>query len=350
MTDRQREPSDAIDRLVREYVEHQIAQVDCEQLTQRIRAGLNEPRSTEGNPRDRHEPPSPVGSPANIPSRVKWNQALTWTAVTTVAAVVMALAAGRMLMPHSADASSLLQSMQARHSRPIDHLYRIEFQPDPDRWDGSDKLSGPSVSEMWTRGDRFVSDCRIADLTLKLGREADGTFWVSPSSAKGIRFTNDSSRLPDDLAVLSAVNSMSFTRLVDEVLADFNLRTTSSLDETESHGDQTPRRAILAQLKPGRSHPLIVRAAMEIDPTTHLLRHLTLWILRDGQPGGTVTYEWIESGSRDDAYYRLELHLDPDAEIEIQTLTAPQERTELGRSSALGDKVGAKLNPQSHSP
>jgi hypothetical protein len=160
-----------------------------------------------------------------VPARTAWNRALAWTAVTTVAALVMALAAGRLLTPHSASAAGLLQSMQSQHSRSIDHCYRVEFQPDPDRWDGSNKLSGPSSSLMWTRGDRFVSDCRIADLTLTLGREADGVFWVSPSPAKGIRFTNDASQLPGDIAVLSAVNSMSFTRLVDEVLADFDLRT-----------------------------------------------------------------------------------------------------------------------------
>jgi hypothetical protein len=90
-------------------------------------------------------------------------------------------------------------------------------------------------------------------------------------------------------------------------------------------------RTIWAQLKPGRTHPLIARAALEVDPETHVLRHLVLWILRDGQPGGTVTYQWIESGTRDDAYYRLESHLDADAEIEMHTLTSPKDRTELGQ-------------------
>jgi hypothetical protein len=348
MTDRQPETDETIDRLVRQYVDDQIEQIkpiDVERLTKRIRASLGEIRLAEASQGDRHMTNFRDDSRAAMPARTAWNPALAWTAVTTVAALVVALAAGRLLMPHSAGAAGLLQSMQAQHSQSIDHRYEIEFQPDPDRWDGANKLSGPSNSVMWTRGDRFVSDCRIADLTLKLGREADGTFWVSPSSAKGIRFTNDASQLPDDIAVLSAVNSMSFTRLVDEVLADFDLRTGPPVREISPTLSRDGPRTIRAQLKPGRSHPLIARAAMEIDPKTHVLHYLVLWILRDGQPGGTVTYQWTESGTRDDAQYRLESHLDADAEIEMHTLTSPTDRTELGQSTAHGKQRGTTPRP-----
>ena len=58
-------------------------------------------------------------------------------------------------------------------------------------------------------------------------------------------------------------------------------------------------------------------ALLEIDGRSGALIRLVLWIVREGRPNGTVTYTLIEGATRGDGEYRLESHLDPDAEIEI---------------------------------
>ena len=187
-------------------------------------------------------------------------------------------------------------------------------------------LEGPSESVLWTRGDRFWSDCSIGDIRLAIGREEDGTLWVSPSRKKGIRFAGGDSQLPKEVAVLCDVNSLTVPALMDEVLADFDLRA----EGPSSHAAEATS-LVWARLKPGRSHPLISAALLEIDARSGALLRLVLWTVREGRPNGTVTYTLFDSATRGDDDYRLESHLDPGAEVEIQS---------FGRPGADGPKAG----------
>jgi len=306
MIDRDQPSNDAVDKMVREYVEREIVAIDATGLIARVRVTRR-----QENASDDCLPPRYSTLKPQLASR---SRSFTWV-VVTAAAMMLAFVGGRYLGPHSANASVVLRSVQSEHGRAVDHCYRVQYAPDPRYWDGKNKLEGPSTSTLWTRGDRFWSDCTMGSLDLKLGREANGVFWVSSSSSKGIQFTNDAADLPKAVAVICAVNSMSVPRLMGEVLADFDLHADPSAQDAD--GAKT---LVWARLKPGRSHPLLSDVLLEIDPETNVLNRLVLWTTRDGHPNGTVTYTLRESSELSDDRYQLKSHLVVDAEIEVHTL------------------------------
>jgi hypothetical protein len=294
-----------IDRLVGEHLDRQAERIDAAALLERIHAS-----------RDRSHGPVPSVLPhPHAPARRSgsWSRPASWSVVAMLA-VLLAFVVGRISGPMPAHASTLLLDVQAVYLEEIDRRYDVQYAPDPRYWDRENTLEGPSQSVLWTRGDRFWAECTIGDITLRLGREADGTLWVSPSRDKGIRFTNDASQLPDEVALLCAINSMTVPRLVDDVLAGFDLR----FDQAE--GEEGRKTVIWASLKPGHVHPLLSSAVLEIDERSRILERLVLWTVQDGRPKGTVTFTFQETAARSDEQYRMEFHLDEDAEIEFHTL------------------------------
>lgn len=304
---------DAIDQLVKRHVEREIAHVDTTGLVARVRATRRHPATADKWWRMR---PSTTHAPATR----RWSRSISWVAMTACA-VGIAFAGGRYLDPSSANAAVVLRGVQFEHARPVDHCYRVQFAPDPRFWDGKNKLEGPSMSVLWTRGDRFWSDCRIGDIQLTLGRDVDGTLWVSTSPSKGIQFTNDASELPKAVALVCDVNSMSVPQLVEDVLADFDLHVDPAADRSQR------MTLVWARLKLGRTHPLLSDALLEIDPQTNVVNRLVLWTVRNGHPSGTITYTMLESTPQSDDRYSLQSHLDADAEIEVHTLPAADDET-----------------------
>jgi hypothetical protein len=302
VSDREVGGFEALDRLVRAHLDREAARTDASDLEARIRAGLRP------EVRDR-----------------RWSRPLGWS-LAAAAIVLGAFLGGRWLSPTEANAAILLRNVRAVHARGVDRCYRVHYAPDPRYWDGRKKIDGPSESVLWTRGDRFWSDCAIGDIRLAIGREEDGTLWVSPSRKKGIRFPGGDSQLPREVAVLCDINSLTVPALMDVVLADFDVRA-----EGQSSPAGGATSLVWARLKPGHSHPLIATALLEIDARSGALIRLVLWTVRDGRPRGTVTFALFDSTVRSDDDYRLKSHLDPDAEIEVGS---------FGRGEADGAKAG----------
>ncbi|CAN5698257.1 hypothetical protein BH23PLA1_BH23PLA1_20090 [soil metagenome] len=288
MTNPQDQDFEAIDQLVRSHLDREAGLLDLTRLQTRIRAS-----------RQTSEPTGPR------------SRSLVW-ALVAASIVIGAFLGGRYLGPAEASASTLLRNVRATHSGEIDRCYRVHYAPDPRYWDRSKVIEGPSESVLWTRGDRFRSDCSIGAgaIELTIGREADGTLWVSPSRDKGIRF--EDSNLPEEVSALVAINALTVPALVDDVLSDFDLRA-----EGPSSRAKTATSVVWARPKPGHSHPLISSALLEIDSRSETLLHLVLWISREGRPNGTVTYTYLEQSEQADQFYHLEAALDPGAEIEI---------------------------------
>lgn len=310
MSDPEQRSFDQVDRLVRAYLDRQTERTDPSALLGRLRQG-----------RERAERPGGTVTP--VPPRPRqsrrWARPLGWLSLAA-AVMIGAFFGGRAFSPSPANAAALLRGVRGVHEQGVDRCYRVHFAPDPRSWDGKNVLGGPSESVLWTRGDRFWADCSIGPIRLKIGRSEDGILWVSTSPDRGTRISAEESLLPDKLAVLCDLNAMTVPTLVDDVLADFDLRA-----EGPVRGDPEASSLVWARLKPGRSHPLIASALLEIDDRTNTLRRLVLWTVNDGKPHGTVTYTLIESATRDDFRYRLEAHLDPGAEIEIQRLDRDRE-------------------------
>lgn len=323
------EEDEPIDGLVAEYLKRQCQRTESDRLLERIRMSRQIRTSLDGAAEAPHAsgprqnvadfPRSP-GGPSRLDSeatrtpggavRRSWFAAGTW-AVLAGLGLLVAFFGGRQFGPVAANAAGVLRELQVVHQREVDRCYQVQYAPDPQYWNKANPLEGPSHSVLWTRGDRFWSDCSIGDIRLFIGRAADGSLWIRHSPNKGIQFVSDASQLPGEVALLCAANSMTVPRLVDEVLADFELR----VDRPLPNSEQTPF-LVWASLKPGHSHPLITSAVMEIDPKSGQLVRLVLWMKRDGRPRGTVTYTFLKEGIQKDDQYELQAHLNEGAEIE----------------------------------
>jgi hypothetical protein len=316
VSDPEQRTFDTVDRLVKAHLDRRTEQTDSSALLGRLRQSLG--RS------ERHGRRS---APRQPRSGRRWARPVGWLSVAA-AVLIGGFLGGRAFSPSPANAAAILKGVRGVHEQGIDRCYRVHFAPDPRSWDGTNVLGGPSDSVLWTRGDRFWADCSIGPIRLKIGRSEDGVLWVSSSPDRGTRIPAENSHLPDKLSVLCDLNAMTVPALVDDVLADFDLRA-----EGPVPGDPEASSLVWARLKPGRSHPLIASALLEIDDRSNTLRRLVLWTVNDGQPHGTVTYTLIESATQDDDRYRLEAHLEPGAEIETQRLDRDRDRVQGPRDN-----------------
>jgi hypothetical protein len=292
-----------VDRLVASYLEDEIKRIDVSRVRSRLEPQIAD-SAIQGDSAVRMQP-------SMLPTRR--SRRLAWTLGSSLA-IAVAFWGGRYVGPGSASAATVLQTVRSVHSRPIDRCYQVHYAPDNRYWDGHNKLLGPSQSLLWTRGDRFLAECTIGDLQLTIGRDIDGLLWINSSKKQGVLFEGSDARLPKDLETLCAINSMSLPKLVDDVLADFDLRVE---ERSSAHGEGT---LVWADLKPGHVHSLISAALIEVDAKSHAIERLVIWVLRDGHPNGTVTYTLIDSERRDDNLYRMKSQLDGDAKIDVRRL------------------------------
>jgi hypothetical protein len=309
-----------VDRLVREHLERLASRTDAAPLIARLRnaeasSALASPTTLASrlNPKD-DAAPERTGR-----GRRSWRAPRLAWAVPTLAVAVAAFFIGRWLSPSTADAAQVVHAARAALRQNGDRSYRGTFHPDPSYWDGKNLLRGPSETILWTRGDRFWAETRWDNVRLTYGRDEEGTIWLSPSRSTGTRFSGGET--PEEIELYCTINSMTASRLLDDVLADFDLRTCDVSGEAGSEGPESApkatgggRRGVIASLKPGRSHPFLSSALLEIDESDTLVR-LILWTLDNGQPRGTMTYTLAETSNVDDAVYRLSYHVDEDAKI-----------------------------------
>lgn len=304
----------AIDRLLADAWEGTEQRTDASELLQRVRQSRQVDAAV-------FSPIPPAPPTTNATATATAGRARGWAwALPALAAVVFLAALLAVRQNHHARAAGALRDLRTTHLGQTDRLYRVHYTPDPRYGNQANPLEGPSHSLLWTRGDRFWSDCTIGELRLRIGRQHDGTLWLRSSPQQAIEFVTAPSQLPQEVALLCAANSLSVPRLVEEVLADFDLRPAPPPDSSGT----TPL-VVWASLKPQRVHPVISSALLEIDPQDHSLTRLVLWMVRGGQPRGTVAYTFLDSGVQDDSLYELRAHLDADARIERHRLSESEE-------------------------
>lgn len=314
-----------LDPLVREYVERQAASLDAGPLIERIRERQKQGVAPAENFAD-------TRLKKRNDRKSSWFRYVPWWGLSTLA-IVVAFFFGRQFESSSANAAVILRDVQLEHARNVDHCYRVRFDPDPRYWNPGNPLTGPSISCLWTRGDRFWADCEIGTIRFKMGREAHGSVWIIPSQDKGIRFSNLPENLPRTVDQICQINSMSVPRLVHDVLADFDLTSHNTRDFS---GKETT--VIWAQLKPGRTNSLLRHALLEIDARTNILVRLVLWTVDEGKPRGTVAFTLLESATLDDRQYELESHLVSGATIETQSLPSPDYKPDGAESIETQEK------------
>ncbi|OAI54304.1 hypothetical protein AYO47_03130 [Planctomyces sp. SCGC AG-212-M04] len=286
---------DPVDELVAGYLQRAQARTDAAPLLERIEA-------------DRRLNVSAVKNEEGAAGR-SMGRAAGWSLIA--AALAMAFLIGRWFDGRSAQAATLLRNVQTVHKQSIDRCYRVQHAPEST---SDSEQAESSESILWTRGDRAWTDSAIGSKRIKIGRDETGTIWLAPSSKKGIRFSPEKSQFPKDVETLSQISSLTVPVLVDEVLADFDLKKEAPVVRSDGR-----RSVIWARLKEGRSHPFLSAAMLEVDVDRNLLARLVLWMHNAKGPNGTVTYTLVDRPSPGESSYRLESHLDADAVIEDQT-------------------------------
>lgn len=292
---------EAVDQLVRDHLDRLADRVDARSLVERVTSSQQVAAS-----RGRHDR--------------RWRGRLAWI-VTAAAAVVVAFVSGRWMSPSAASAAMVLEDVHHAHSGPIDRCYHVHFSPNPDYWDGKNVLTGPSDTVLWTRGDRFWADATIGKVHVVFGRDARGELWLTPDPSQGVRLLGEqgSDELPSEIADYCVLNTMSVPALMEQVLADFDLRANAppghhvsdtTVREQGDHGHSI----VWATLKPGRTHGWISAALLEVDTDGTLVR-LVLWAVDGNRARGTSTFTLIQTGQIDDDEYQLSAHLDADAEV-----------------------------------
>ena len=273
----------AVDRLVRARLDREIARTDASPLIDRLRAG-----------RDR--------SVATRRARSR----LFVRSVIAASLLIVSFLVGRQFGPTTANAATILRHLRAGSERNVDRCYRSHFAPDL-------KAAGNEPSSdglLWTRGDRFRAECALGSRRVKIGRQADGVIWFSLSPSEGVRFADDGTTLPQEIAAICAINSMTVPSLVDNVLKDFDVRADGPASDALAETS-----LVWARRKAGRTHPFLSAALLEIDARTDTLVRVVLWLEDDGRSRGTVAYTFVESARKGDGPYRLESHVDPTASI-----------------------------------
>jgi hypothetical protein len=286
------ETPDPVDELVAGYLQRAQARADAAPLLERIEA-------------DRRLNASVVQT-AEVASGRSMGRAAGWSLIA--AGLAMAFLVGRWFDDRSAQAATLLRSVQTVHKQSVDRCYRVQHAPE-----STSDSQGDAASEsvLWTRGDRAWTDTSIGTKRLKIGLDETGTIWLAPSSKKGIRFSREKGKFPKEVETLCQISSLTVPVLVDEVLADFDVKKEGPVARADGR-----RSVIWARLKEGRSHAFLSAAMLEADVERNVLTRLVLWVHNANGPNGTVTYTLADRPAPGEASYRLESHLDSDAVIE----------------------------------
>jgi hypothetical protein len=262
-----------VDALVRQYLERQATTVDAWQVLDGVRARLGDQK------------------PARLRRR--------WMGLSAAAAVVLAVL-GIWLMPGGrASAEDWVRQAREVHNQPVDRCYRVSAQVEGGRLEGLPLWQ--KENRLWTRGNDFYVEPTAGHRNWAWGQDRQGRVWVALGRQRGVRF--DAERVPEPLALVCAIRGLQIETLLDEVLADFDVR------RDEAAATESGTTFIRATPRSGRS--TLRAVTLEIDQKSHVIRRATIERQFFESGPATVTLSLVESQPQPDSAYTLEGHLDP---------------------------------------
>ncbi|MBN9518221.1 hypothetical protein J0H58_06835 [bacterium] len=228
----------------------------------------------------------------------------------------------------AASPADVVRDARAAHAGGPDRCYAQVVELPPAVRDRFPLLADRGLApRIWTRGDRFVVEPWLGDGAW--GRAPDGRVWFAPSRAAAARFGLD--ELPPAVREAVAVRGMDLPTLLDDLLAGHDLTwtepPTGAVYEitTAARGAGTPFR--------------LAGAALTVDRETHAVRRLVLRRVLPGGDEATITFDLIETATRDTAAYTPAAHLDAGARVHDAAEPGPRRRVllqGLGRFLAAG--------------
>jgi len=274
---------DPVERLLAEHLDRQAAATATESLRERIRQTLA------------------ADAPA-MPARRRGRFVRWAVGVGAVACLfIAALSFWQNGQPLRASPQALLQETQKTFLQPVYRSYLVEVQRDADPADEQIPFFARGRQmRLWTRGDRFWIETTFPNMPQRgnsWGRDEQGTIWMTFGPREGVLLSP--TETPRWLSVYSDLCSMQPDRLIAEVLRDFELH-------REDAPEGSPVHVIKADLKPGRWHPALKGAILELDAETKVLRRVTLRRSAGDDTPLTITYTLIETKSQDEIQYPLD--------------------------------------------
>ncbi len=281
-------PGHEIDDLVRAHLERRAGEIDPGPLSARIWETANPP------------------VPSAAPSRHPLLRGLAWAAAA--AALLVAFFGGTWIRPAGASPETVVREAREAHHLPLDRCYLVEVRRDPGLPEEVFPAPMPwRVTRLWTRGDRFWIESTNPRARWAWGRDERGGIWMAAGGLRqGLRFDTDEA--PRWLEAACDVFSMQPETLLGEVLHRFDL-------VREPAPEASSNIVIRARPRPGRPHPRLGGAVLEIDAETRVVRRLVLNRTRLSRPVATVTYTLVETEARDESLYRIEGHLPSPSEV-----------------------------------
>jgi outer membrane lipoprotein-sorting protein len=220
--------------------------------------------------------------------------------LSAAAVLLIALLAGTLYIGSAqATNEALVRAALAKHAQPIDRCYDVEHQREANPDERAPLRTAARQSKLWTRGDRFwiESQSRLGKRQWNWGRDQQGRLWLALTQHRAIRY--EAGETPEYLALVCDVYSMKIETLLVDVLADFDLQRVAGADGVY---------VIQAELKPGRTHPSLRSARLEIDAETKELRRVELERTFRGRHI-TTTFTLVETRTFDVSKYELDGHL-----------------------------------------
>ncbi len=218
----------------------------------------------------------------------------------------------------AASPADVVRDALAAHAAGPDRCYTQAVELPPAVRDRFPLLTDRGLApRIWTRGDRFVVEPWLGDGAW--GRAPDGRVWFAPSRAAAARFGLD--ELPPPVREAVAVRGMELHTLLDDLLAGHDLTWTEPPTEAVYEITAAARGAVA----PFR----LAGAALTVDRDTSAVRRL---VLRRALPGGgeaTITFDLIETATRDAAAYTPAAHLAAGAGVHDATEPGPRRRVLL---------------------
>jgi hypothetical protein len=304
MNERPREAEDAIDDLVRQYLEHQAQEERCEPLVERVL------RTMEGmdadNPQSRL-----VRAPASARGQRSWKRSL-WLAAAA-ATVLLAFVVGRWGQPAHAEASVLVRAALATHAGPVERCYTVTVERDTELDD--ERFSFRNV-RIWTCGDRFWVEVR-GQRTWKWGRSSSGAIWIVLRRRAALEIEADETGPP--LQQIADLYSLQLETLLQNVLKHCEL----------DYSDGSSFTHVITARPHRRAFAYIREAMIEVDKETKAVKRLELERSFPWRGDSRITFTLVDARTPDDSKYEPAGHLDEPFRILTRDLEPDRRRDVL---------------------
>jgi hypothetical protein len=304
MNERPRDAEDAIDDLVRQYLEHQARRERCEPLMERVL------QTMEGM--DASKPQSHlVRAPASTRRKRSWRRSLWFAAAA--ATVLLAFVVGRWGQPAYAEASILVRAALETHAGPVERCYTVTVERDVENQD--ERLPFRDV-RIWTQGDRFWVEVR-GQRAWNWGRNGSGAIWIVLRRHRGLEIEADEIGPP--LQQIADLYSLQLETLLENVLNNFELE--HSEDEALTHViTARPRRWAFGYIR---------KAVIEVDKETKAVKRLELQRSLPSRGDSQIRFTLVDARTPDDSKYEPAGHLDEPFRIFTRDLDPDKRRDVL---------------------